>query len=278
MAPVSDNIAPPIAACLGDLVTLSLLGLISEAHLGILETPIPLILVITLTVAAVGWTIVTNRNQHVRHLLTEGWSPLFLAMAISTGTGIVLDSFVERYTGFALLAVVIAGAFAVRCIVLSANAHLIAGLPGGVSAIFVSRLSTALHATTTKMSSAMASVTNLPEKHYPKPRLVMLTLILVSIPVEIVFLGCVIGFGWIHLPFLFIVLKVMFFLVAVGVVSITYRKRQTDLSALDHHLPRRRPTHNHIPLEVAPGPRHVRSALPVCPHRSCGPAAAGCML
>ncbi|KAM5542758.1 hypothetical protein V8D89_003719 [Ganoderma adspersum] len=194
-----DNIAPPIAACLGDLVTLSLLGLISEAHLGILETPIPLILVITLTIAAVGWAIITNRNQHVRHLLTEGWSPLFLAMAISTGTGIVLDSFVERYTGFALLAVVIAG------------------LPGGVSAIFVSRLSTALHATTTKISSAMASVTNLPEKHNPKPRLVMLTLILVSIPVEIIFLGCVIGFGWIHLPFLFIVLKVMFFLVAITI-------------------------------------------------------------
>ena len=109
MTPVSDNIAPPVASCLGDLVTLSLLGLISEAHLGILETPIPLILVIILSLAAVGWAIVTNRNEHVRHLLTEGWSPLFLAMAISTGTGIVLDSFVERYTGFALLAVVIAG-------------------------------------------------------------------------------------------------------------------------------------------------------------------------
>ncbi|KAI1791516.1 hypothetical protein LXA43DRAFT_1010590 [Ganoderma leucocontextum] len=194
-----DNIAPPIAACLGDLVTLSLLGLISEAHLGILGTPIPLILVISLTIAAVGWAVVTNRNEHVRHLLTEGWPPLFLAVAISTGTGIVLDSFVERYTGFALLAVVIAG------------------LPGGVSAIFVSRLSTALHATTTKMSSAVASVTNLQEKHYPKPRLVMLTLIVVSIPVEVIFLACVIGFGWIHLPFLFIALKVMFFLVAITI-------------------------------------------------------------
>ena len=112
IAPVSDNIAPPVAACLGDLVTLSLLGIISEAHLGILGTPVPLIIVIILAVAAVGWAIVTNRNENVRHLLTEGWTPLFVAMVISSGTGIVLDTFVERYSGFALLAVVIAGQYA----------------------------------------------------------------------------------------------------------------------------------------------------------------------
>ncbi|EJF62723.1 hypothetical protein DICSQDRAFT_58022 [Dichomitus squalens LYAD-421 SS1] len=204
-----DNIAPPVAACLGDLVTLSLLGVISEAHLGIIDTPVPLIFVITLAVAAIGWAIVTNRNENVRHLLTEGWTPLFVAMAISSGTGIVLDSFVERYSGFALLAVVIAG------------------LPGGVSAIFVSRLSTALHAATAKASSVMASVTDLQEeRHHPKPRLVMLTLIGVSLPVEIFFLGCVVALGWIHLPFLFIIFKVIFFLLAIT-ISLTIAQLTT---------------------------------------------------
>lgn len=106
---IADNIAPPVAACLGDLVTLSLLGVIAELHLYILHTPIPLIIVLTLVAAAVGWTFVTNRNENVKHLLREGWSPLFIAMAISSGTGIVLDTFVERYSGFALLAVVITG-------------------------------------------------------------------------------------------------------------------------------------------------------------------------
>ena len=54
------------------------------------------------------------------------------------------------------------------------------------------------------------------ERHFPKPRLVMFTLIGVSLPVEIFFLGCVVALGWIHLPLLFIVLKVIFFLVAVS--------------------------------------------------------------
>ncbi|KAI0781489.1 hypothetical protein BD413DRAFT_683676 [Trametes elegans] len=195
-----DNIAPPVAACLGDLVTLSLLGVISQLHLYVLNTPIPLIIVIVLGVVAVGWAFVTNRHKHVKPLLREGWSPLFVAMIISTGTGIVLDTFVERYSGFALLAVVITG------------------LPGGVSAIFVSRLSTALHAATTKASALLSSMQDLrKDKHDPTPRLVMTTLIAVSIPIEIIFLSAVHLFGWIHLPLIFIVLQVLFFVVAITI-------------------------------------------------------------
>ncbi|KAI0806786.1 hypothetical protein C8Q74DRAFT_1453140 [Fomes fomentarius] len=195
-----DNIAPPIAACLGDLVTLSLLGVIAELHLFILDTPWPIIIVVALAVGTIGWAYMTNRNENVRHLLTQGWWPLFAAMAISSGTGIVLDTFVERYSGFALLAVAIAG------------------LPGGVSSIFVSRLSTALHAATAKVSSAVTPVAELREdKHHPRPRLVLLTLIAVSVPVETVFLICVVAFGWIHLPFLFMVLQILFFLIAVSI-------------------------------------------------------------
>ncbi|RDX52887.1 hypothetical protein OH76DRAFT_1470326 [Lentinus brumalis] len=195
-----DNIAPPVAACLGDLVTLALLGVVAELHLHLLNTPLPIIIVVLLFLSAIGWAYHTNRNENVRHLLTEGWSPLFIAMIISTGTGIVLDTFVERYSGFALLAVVIAG------------------LPGGVSAIFVSRLSTALHAATAKASSGMASVSDLKEDtHHPTPRLVLMTLIVVSLPVEIIFLVCVVAFGWIHLPFLFMSIQIGFFLVAITI-------------------------------------------------------------
>lgn len=46
----------------------------------------------------------------MRDLLGQGWSPLFGAMAISSATGIILDLFVSRYKGFALLAVIISGA------------------------------------------------------------------------------------------------------------------------------------------------------------------------
>ncbi|CDO71876.1 hypothetical protein BN946_scf184940.g23 [Trametes cinnabarina] len=206
-----DNIAPPVAACLGDLVTLSLLGVISQLLLYVLNTPIPLIITIVLAAAAVGWAYVTHRNEHVKHLLKEGWSPLFVAMAISSGTGIVLDTFVERYSGFALLAVVIAG------------------LPGGVSSIFVSRLSTALHAATTKASSLVSAVQDIQhDKHHPSPRLVMMTLIAVSLPVEIIFLTAVSLLGWIHLPLLFIVLQVLFFLVAIT-ISLSVARITTTL-------------------------------------------------
>ena len=47
-----DNIAPPVAACLGDLVTLSLLGVIAELHLHVLDTPVPIIIVILLFLVA----------------------------------------------------------------------------------------------------------------------------------------------------------------------------------------------------------------------------------
>lgn len=105
----TDNIAPPVAACLGDLVTLLLLGAVSTINILLIKTPIPFIIIVVLTVAAVGWTFVTRRNAHVRHLLSEGWFPLFAAMVISCGTGIVLDLFVSRFEGFALLAAVISG-------------------------------------------------------------------------------------------------------------------------------------------------------------------------
>lgn len=92
-------------------MTLSLLGVIAELHLFILDTPWPIIIVVALAVGTIGWAYMTNRNENVRHLLTQGWWPLFAAMAISSGTGIVLDTFVERYSGFALLAVAIAGMY-----------------------------------------------------------------------------------------------------------------------------------------------------------------------
>ena len=74
-----------------------------------MNTPFPLILLLLLPAAAVGWFILTQRNRHVKHLLLEGWIPLFAAMIISCGTGIVLDVFVSRYEGFVLLAAVISG-------------------------------------------------------------------------------------------------------------------------------------------------------------------------
>ena len=105
-----DNIAPPIASCLGDLITLSFVGLVSTLLIPLINTPIPSVVGFVVILSAITCATFTRRNPLVRHLLLEGWSPLFGAMVIEVATGIVLDLFVHRYEGFAILAVAISSA------------------------------------------------------------------------------------------------------------------------------------------------------------------------
>lgn len=104
-----DNIAPPIAACLGDLITLCLLGLVASVLATFIDTIYPAVVAGLLVLNGLMCLYFTRQNPSVRHLLTQGWSPLFGAMAISTAAGIILDMFVSRYNGFALLSVIING-------------------------------------------------------------------------------------------------------------------------------------------------------------------------
>jgi len=103
---ILDNIAPPVASCLGDLVTLSLLTGVSYLYTSLLHAPFILaIIIVAIFVGAIGWVVLANKNPHVKPLLREGWLPLFGAMIISNGTGAVLDTFAGRYTDYGLLAV-----------------------------------------------------------------------------------------------------------------------------------------------------------------------------
>ncbi|TFK25742.1 solute carrier family 41 member 1 [Coprinopsis marcescibilis] len=190
-----DNIAPAVASCLGDLLTLCMIGLVSTLLIPLLHTPFPFILGIAVVVIAVFCLVYTLRNPHVRPLILDGWSSLFGAMIISSATGIVLDVFVSKYEGFAVLAVVISG------------------LPGATGSIFVSRLSTSLHAAKFAIThpTPSASIRILETS----PRLAMFTLLAITIPVEIVFLGILSGLGWLDMPLLFVVFSILFFCFAV---------------------------------------------------------------
>lgn len=207
-------------------MTLSLLGVVSAINLHFVNTPFPVLVIVGLTVAAVGWTFVTRRNRYVSHLLLEGWLPLFAAMAISCGTGIVLDLFVSRYEGFALLATVISGTLQATSQKIST--HFVAtGLPGNVGSILVSRLSTALHAdeySSTALPGASTDSFVKPSSiHPPSPRLVMVTLLCVTVPVELVFLGVLRALGWLRMPILFIIFSLIFFCFAVSPVHTLHR-------------------------------------------------------
>lgn len=48
-------------------------------------------------------------NPYVRELIWQGWVPLLLSLAISSGTGIVLESSVNEFRAFGLLAPVVTG-------------------------------------------------------------------------------------------------------------------------------------------------------------------------
>ncbi|ELU43791.1 Snf7 domain-containing protein [Rhizoctonia solani AG-1 IA] len=126
-----------------------------------------------------------RRLTFSRPLIREGWTPLLVAMAIESGTGIVLDWYVGRYRGFGMLAVVMTS------------------LPGSVGAVFVSRLSTELHQGESNPNKKSSDQGN--------PKLVSLTLFAVGFPVLISYLLFVWGAGWLPLPFGFVGLFVAIF-------------------------------------------------------------------
>ncbi|SCV66958.1 BQ2448_5604 [Microbotryum intermedium] len=143
-----DNLATPLASALGDMVTLVLLGGLSSLFALFMGTLVSTAVFLLLLVAIAVNVVLTFGNTYVQELLTVGWAPLFIAMAVSSyvqsfqvsccsrfltllfkrrGSGLVLETYVSRFEGFALFAPVFTA------------------LSGSAGAIFVSRISTALH-------------------------------------------------------------------------------------------------------------------------------------
>ncbi|GAA5947351.1 hypothetical protein JCM3765_001636 [Sporobolomyces pararoseus] len=99
-----DNVSTPIAAVLGDVVTLVILGGLASLFAKFMGTIISTLVFLCLLVAVFVNLVFTFRNAYVQELLSVGWAPLFIAMAISSGTGVVLETYVNAYPGFSLLA------------------------------------------------------------------------------------------------------------------------------------------------------------------------------
>lgn len=217
-----DNIAPPVASALGDLLTLTLLGLISA----VIQPMPPAVLAILLIIIFIGFVacfILTTRNTRVKHLLAQGWTPLFGAMAISSGAGLVLDKFVLKWESFGMLSIIIGG------------------IPGSVGSVYISRLSTTLHALVhgsghslpAAPNGAAATPTSIMTPRTPRslipanpelspevlqearPFVSALALFLVTLPVQLGFIVIAYLVGWISLPPLFVVGFVFFFCITV---------------------------------------------------------------
>lgn len=124
-----DNVATPIAASLGDLTTLALLSWIASllwADLDKEKWLAPLIicsyLLFTPLCIYVAW-----RNSNTKDVLLYGWTPVLIAMLVSSGGGLILDYAVAKFHGIAVFQPVMNG------------------VGGNLVAVQASRMSTHLH-------------------------------------------------------------------------------------------------------------------------------------
>ncbi|XP_072136329.1 solute carrier family 41 member 1 isoform X3 [Mobula birostris] len=125
-----DNVATPIAASLGDLITLSLLAFISSSlyqHLGTVYVA-PSVCALLVAVIPV-WVTIARRSPQIREVLKSGWQPVLIAMVISSFGGLILDKMImnPKFEGMAVFTPVING------------------VGGNLVAIQASRISTYLH-------------------------------------------------------------------------------------------------------------------------------------
>ncbi|XP_049622482.1 solute carrier family 41 member 3 [Suncus etruscus] len=125
-----DNIATPIAASLGDLVTLSILALVSSFFYKHKDTRYlkPLVCVCFVALIPV-WVLIAKQSPPIMKILKFGWVPIILAMVISSFGGLILNKTISKppYKGMAIFT------------------PIICGVGGNLVAIQTSRISTYLH-------------------------------------------------------------------------------------------------------------------------------------
>ncbi|XP_076862648.1 solute carrier family 41 member 1 [Brachyhypopomus gauderio] len=126
-----DNVATPIAASLGDLITLALLagistGLYQELDYNDYANPLVCVFFVALTPI---WILIARKTPSTREVLYSGWEPVIIAMAISSVGGLILDKTVSNpnFAGMAVFTPVING------------------VAGNLVAVQASRISTYLH-------------------------------------------------------------------------------------------------------------------------------------
>uniref|UniRef100_A0A8D0B071 Solute carrier family 41 member n=1 Tax=Salvator merianae TaxID=96440 RepID=A0A8D0B071_SALMN len=125
-----DNVATPLAASLGDLITLSLLAAISSTLFKYIDVKYlsPIICAVFIVMIPL-WIAIARQSPPIAEVLKSGWHPVIVAMAISSIGGLILDKTITNpnFEGMAVFTPVING------------------VGGNLVAIQASRISTFLH-------------------------------------------------------------------------------------------------------------------------------------
>ncbi|KAM3859268.1 solute carrier family 41 member 2 [Diretmus argenteus] len=126
-----DNVATPIAASFGDLITLAILAWISQGLYNCLDSyPYVSSLVCAFFLSLTPlWMVISSKHPASRTLLYSGWEPVITAMVISSIGGLILDKTVSDPN---LAGIVV-------------YTPVINGIGGNLVAIQSSRISTHLH-------------------------------------------------------------------------------------------------------------------------------------
>uniref|UniRef100_A0A3P9IKL8 Solute carrier family 41 member n=1 Tax=Oryzias latipes TaxID=8090 RepID=A0A3P9IKL8_ORYLA len=126
-----DNVATPIAASFGDLITLAILAWISQGLYKCLDSyPYVSSLVCAFFMCLTPvWIVISSKHPASRTLLYSGWEPVITAMVISSIGGLILDKTVSDPN---LVGIVV-------------YTPVINGIGGNLVAIQSSRISTHLH-------------------------------------------------------------------------------------------------------------------------------------
>ena len=130
-----DNIGSPVAASVGDLITLSLLAfyanqMFKHAPPESKSFPVLPVVVITGILSLLPlWFFIAWKNEYTRQSVPSGWIPIFIAVLLSTCSGFILDYATYGFIRYAVFQPVING------------------IGGNLVAVHSSRMSTSLHKT-----------------------------------------------------------------------------------------------------------------------------------
>ncbi|XP_068507280.1 solute carrier family 41 member 2 isoform X1 [Syngnathus scovelli] len=126
-----DNVATPMAASFGDLITLALLACFSQWFYSFIDLYSYVLYLLDLLLLCLIplWIVISSKHPASQLLLRTGWEPIITAMVISSMGGLILDKTVSdpNLAGIILYAPVING------------------IGGNLVSIQASRISTKLH-------------------------------------------------------------------------------------------------------------------------------------
>ncbi|XP_053752862.1 solute carrier family 41 member 3-like isoform X4 [Panthera pardus] len=107
-----NNIAMPIAASLGDLITLSILAFVSSFFYKHKDNRYLTLLVCISFMALIPlWVLIVKQNPPIMRILKLGWFPVILAMVISIFGGLIMNKTIskQQFQGMAIFTPIICG-------------------------------------------------------------------------------------------------------------------------------------------------------------------------